>query len=259
MTRGRILVNHLARGVTLQADGKLQLDNGNPLLDKPHWLAPVTGTVYGVALNHRSQVDALATAFEDAPYKTAPKTPVLFIKTRNTQIGHGAAIPFPSGVVRIQAGGSLGVVIGKRARKVSQDEALAYVEGYTVVNEVSLPEESFYRPAVKAKCRDGFCPIGPWVVDAKAIDPAALEIRTYVNDELRETINTAELVRGVAQLIAELSQFMTLEPGDLIIAGTPLRSVDLQPGDVVAVEIDGVGRLENPVVLETAIAEELAQ
>ncbi|EEG08581.1 fumarylacetoacetate hydrolase family protein [Pseudogulbenkiania ferrooxidans] len=258
MTRGRILVDHLARGVTLQADGKLQLDNGNPLLDDPRWLAPVTGTVYGVALNHRSLVEALSAAFEDAPYKTAPKTPVLFIKTRNTQIGHGAAIPFPAGVARIQPGGALGVVIGKRARKVSEAQALDCIEGYTVVNEVSLPEDSFYRPAIKAKNRDGFCPIGPRVVDAKQIDPAALEIRTYVNDELRETSRTSDLVRGVAQLIAELSQFMTLEAGDLIIAGTPLRSVDLQPGDVVAVEIDGIGRLENPVVLETVIAEELA-
>lgn len=259
MTRGRILVDSLARAVTLQADGKLQLDNGNPLLDEPRWLAPVSGTVYGVALNHRSLVEALSAAFEDAPYKTAPKTPVLFIKTGNTQIGHGTAIPFPAGVERIQAGGALGVVIGKRTRKVALAEALDYVEGYTVVNEVSLPEDSFYRPAVKAKCRDGFCPIGPWVVDAKQIAPAALEIRTYVNDELCETSSTADLVRGVAQLIAELSQFMTLEAGDLIIAGTPLRSADLKPGDVVAVEIDGIGRLENPVVLETVIAEELAQ
>nr|WP_294865254.1 fumarylacetoacetate hydrolase family protein [uncultured Pseudogulbenkiania sp.] len=258
MTRGRILVDHLARGVTLQADGKLQLDNGNPLLDDPRWLTPITGTVYGVALNHRSLVEALSGAFEDAPYKTAPKTPVLFIKTHNTQIGHGAAIPFPAGVARIQAGGALGVVIGKRARKVSEAQVLDYIEGYTVVNEVSLPEDSFYRPAIKAKNRDGFCPIGPWVVDAKQINPAALEIRTYVNDELRETSRTSDLVRGVAQLIAELSQFMTLEAGDLIIAGTPLRSVDLQPGDVVAVEIDGIGRLENPVALETVIAEEIA-
>ncbi|SCK16500.1 fumarylacetoacetate hydrolase family protein [Vogesella sp. LIG4] len=252
MARGRILLNRQARGVTLQADGSLLLDNGNPLLDEPQWLAPVTGTVYGAALNHRSLAESLAAAFEDAPYKTAPRAPVLFIKTSNTQIGHGAAIPFPAGVARIQAGGALGVVIGKQARKVAAAEALQYVEGYTVVNEVSLPEDSFYRPAVRAKCRDGFCPIGPWLVPAAGINPAELEVETYVNGALRETNRCADLLRSVPQLIADVSAFMTLEPGDLLIAGTPLRSVDLQPGDVVTVAIAGIGRLENPVIAEEA-------
>lgn len=229
MTQGRVLPDHQAR------------------------------TVYGVALNHRSLIEAFKHKFDDTPYKTAPKTPVLFIKPGNTRIGHGAAIPFPAGIDRIQAGGALGVVIGQRARKVSEAEALNYVGGYTLVNEVSLPEDSFYRPAIKAKCRDGFCPIGPWLVDAAAINPNVLTVRTYVNGELRETNDTRDLVRGVAQLIAEISQFMTLEPGDLLIAGTPLRTVDLKPGDTVAVEADGIGRLENPVVLETILAEEAAQ
>lgn len=252
MARGRILLNRQVRDVTLQADGNLLLDNGNPLMESPQWLAPVTGTVYGAALNHRSLIESLAGAFEDAPYKAAPQAPVLFIKTSNTQIGHGAPILFPAGVDRIQAGGALGIVIGKTARKVSVEQALAYIAAYTVVNEVSQPEDSFYRPAVKAKCRDGFCPIGPWLIDARRVDPQTLVVETYVNGTLRETNRCADLVRSVPQLIADISSFMTLEPGDLLIAGTPLRSVDLQAGDTVTVAIDGIGRLENPVIAEEA-------
>ena len=252
MSRGRILLDHLACHVTLQADGKLQLDNGHPLTEQPHWLPPVTGTVYGVALNHRSLTDHLAAAFEDAPYQTAPKAPVLFIKTRNTHIGHSAPICFPAGVATIQSGGALGVVIGKRARKVALADALAHVEGYTVVNEISLPEDSFYRPAVKAKCRDGFCPIGPLVVPASKIDSHRLSVETRVNGELRETHYSRDLIRHVAQLIVDISEFMPLEPGDLLIAGTPLRHINLRPGDVVSVSIDGIGTLENTVIAEEA-------
>ncbi|MDW5416664.1 fumarylacetoacetate hydrolase family protein [Iodobacter sp. CM08] len=250
MTRGQILLNNMACGVTLQADGSLQTDHGKVLTGPPHWLPPISGTVYGVALNHRSLTNSLATAFINEPYKAAPVAPVLFIKTSNTHIGHGAAIPFPNGAACIQAGGALGVVIGRPTRKVSVASALDYIEGYTVVNEVSLPEVSFYRPAIKAKCRDGFCPIGPWIVPATGINPANLCIETRVNGELRETSHTADLIRNVAELISELSQFMTLEAGDLLIAGTPLRSVNLQIGDVVSVRIDGIGTLENTVMAE---------
>lgn len=252
MARGRILLNHQSCGVTLQPGGTLLLDDGSPLLDQPVWLPPVSGTIYGVALNHRSLIEALQNQFEDAPYKAAPRAPVLFIKTSNTHTGHGATIPFPVGVSRIQAGGALGIVIGQRARQVSLQQALEYVEGYTVVNEVSLPEDSFYRPAVKAKCRDGFCPVGPLVVPAADIQPDQLTVETRVNGQLRETSHMADLVRQVPQLIADISEFMTLEPGDLLIAGTPLRHVDLQPGDVVSVSINGIGTLENTVIREEA-------
>ncbi|WP_293764687.1 fumarylacetoacetate hydrolase family protein [uncultured Aquitalea sp.] len=253
MARGRIIQHQQVRTVLRQADGTLRLDDDAPLADDARWLPPQTGTVYGVALNHRSLLDAMAAAFEDAPYKAPPQAPVLFIKTSNTGIGHLEPIPFPADAERIQAGGALGVVIGKRARKVLAENALAHVAGYTVVNEVSLPETSFYRPAVKAKCRDGFCPAGPLIVPADGIDPQTLEARTYVNGQLKETNRCADLARGVAQLIADVSEFMTLEAGDMLIAGTPLRTVDLTPGDVVSVVIDGVGRLENPVIAEGSL------
>lgn len=117
------------------------------------------GTIFAVALNHRSQLDAWREAFQQAPYKTPPKTAVWFIKPRNTVIGDGEAIPYPQGET-VQSGATVALIVGKTARKVAAEEAANYIAGYALANDVSLPEESFYRPAIKAKCRDGFCPIG---------------------------------------------------------------------------------------------------
>jgi len=212
--------------------------------------AAAYGTLFGVALNDQDLLDSLLPTFHQPPYKQPPTQPVLFIKTPNTRNHHGGAVARPAGE-RLQAGPALGVVMGQAASRVSARDALSYVAGYTIVNEFSLPEDSYYRPAVKAKCRDGFCALGPDVVPAAVLsDPQALDIRLYVNGQLRQQGSTAKHVRSVAQLIAQLSAFMTLKAGDVLITGTPPGRVDVQPGDEVAVEIDGLGRLVNTVVEE---------
>lgn len=209
------------------------------------------GTLFGVALNYQGLLRSRLEEFQQPPYQKPPVKPVLFIKTANTRNGHGLPVVFPAGVERLQPGPALGVVIGKDASRVSEAEAMSHVAGYLIVNEFSLPEDSYYRPAVKAKCRDGFCPIGPELVPASQIaNPNALGIRLLVNGELRQQNNTANWVRNIPQLIAELSEFMTLHAGDVLITGTPEGRVDVQPGDTVAVEIDGLGRLVNTVVAE---------
>lgn len=209
------------------------------------------GTLFGVALNYQGLLRSRLEEFQQPPYQKPPVKPVLFIKTANTRNGHGLPVVFPAGVERLQPGPALGVVIGKDASRVSEAEAMSHVAGYLIVNEFSLPEDSYYRPAVKAKCRDGFCPIGPELVPASQIaNPNALGIRLLVNGELRQQNNTANWVRNIPQLIAELSEFMTLHAGDVLITGTPEGRVDVQPGDIVAVEIDGLGRLVNTVVAE---------
>ncbi|MNR19806.1 Homoprotocatechuate catabolism bifunctional isomerase/decarboxylase [compost metagenome] len=176
---------------------------------------------------------------------------MLFIKTPNTRNAHGADVIYPTGVERLQPGPALGVVIGKDASRVSAEDALAYVAGYTIVNEYSLPEDSYYRPAVKAKCRDGFCTIGPELVPVSAIaDPHQLTLKLYVNGVVAQENTTANLVRSIPQLIAELSEFMTLHSGDVLITGTPEGRVDVHPGDHVEVEITGLGRLANTIVAE---------
>jgi len=208
------------------------------------------GTVFAVALNHQSQRDAWRDAFEKAPYNTPPKTAVWFIKPHNTVIRTGDPIPFPQGET-VLSGATVALVVGKTARNVPVDEAAEYIAGYALANEVSLPEESFYRPAIKAKCRDGFCPLG----ELAAVDHVDnLTIVTEINDREADHWNTADLQRNAAELLSALSEFATLSPGDAILLGTPHSRVPLQPGDRVRILAKGFPSLENPVVDEREVA-----
>ncbi|NWD79294.1 fumarylacetoacetate hydrolase family protein [Pseudomonas reactans] len=210
-----------------------------------------SGTLFGVALNYRGLLDQHLAAFQQAPYQKPPTQPVLFIKTPNTRNQHNAVVLHPQGE-RLQPGPALGVVIGQRASRVSLDNAMAHVAGYVVVNEFSLPEDSYYRPAVKAKCRDGFCALGPALVPRDQVsNPNQLSLKLWVNGELRQENSTANWVRDIPQLIAEISEFMTLHAGDVLITGTPEGRVDVLPGDKVEVEISGVGRLVSHIQAET--------
>lgn len=206
-----------------------------------------TGTLFGVALNYQGLLRSRLAEFNEPPYQQPPLKPVLFIKTPNTRNGDGQPVVMPAGE-RLQPGPALGVVIGKNASRVAERDALAHVAGYVIVNEFSLPEESYYRPAVKAKCRDGFCALGSEVIELG--DPHALTMKLLVNGEVRQENTTANFVRSIPRLIAELSEFITLHEGDVLITGTPEGRVDVQPGDEVTVEIGGLGRLTNHIVAQ---------
>lgn len=209
------------------------------------------GTLFGVALNYQGLLQDHLQSFTQPPYQKPPVKPVLFIKTPNTRNADGQPVVYPKGVERLQPGPALGVVIGTSASRVSLENAMQHVAGYTIVNEFSLPEDSYYRPAVKAKCRDGFCPLGPELVPADQVgDPHALSLKLFVNGELVQENSTANFVRSIPQLIVELSEFMTLHAGDVLITGTPEGRVDVQPGDRVEVDISGLGRLSNTIVAE---------
>lgn len=214
---------------------------------------PVSGTVYGVLHNAPSALAALGDKIHAAPYKGAPKAPVLYIKPRNTRIGHGAAIPLPPQAPAVLVGAALGAVIGRTACRVSPGEAMDFIAGYTVVNDVTLPHEEFYRPALRQRIRDGFCPVGPWVRAARHVgDPGALEVRVWVDDELRLQTSTRGFLRPLPQLLADVTDFMTLQPGDILLTGLPwtggFDTPQARAGQRVAIEIENVGRLENPVV-----------
>ena len=119
------------------------------------------------------------------------------------------------------------------------------------MNDVSEPHAGVFRPAIRQRCRDGFCPIGPWVIARHEVaTPDALALRVYVNGELRAARSTADLLRPIAQLIAEVSEFMTLSPGDVVLAGGADGAPRARVGDRVRIEIDGVGTLENLLVAE---------
>ena len=209
-----------------------------------------TGTLFGIALNYQGLLHSRLDEFNQPPYQKPPQKPVLFIKTPNTRTRDGQPVTAPAGE-RLQPGPALGVVIGKTASRVTEQDAFAHVAGYVIVNEFSLPEDSYYRPAVKAKCRDGFCALSGEVIPPGEVpDAHALVLTLLVNGEVRQENTTANFVRSIPRLIAELSEFMTLHEGDVLITGTPEGRVDVVPGDEVVVEISGLGRLTNPIVAE---------
>jgi 5-oxopent-3-ene-1,2,5-tricarboxylate decarboxylase / 2-hydroxyhepta-2,4-diene-1,7-dioate isomerase len=204
--------------------------------------------VYGVALNFTAELERLKPQLHADPYKKPPVAPILYLKPRNTWTAHGSVIPLPAGVEQIKMAGTLGVWIGRTACKVTVKGALDYVGGYTVVNDVSIPHESYYRPAIRERCRDGFCAIGPAM--ARLRDPGRVEIRISLNNEVVCMARTSDLVRSVPRLIAEITEFMTLRRGDLLLVGEPPDAPLARAGDRVRVEIGGLPFLENRVSLE---------
>jgi 2-keto-4-pentenoate hydratase/2-oxohepta-3-ene-1,7-dioic acid hydratase in catechol pathway len=180
------------------------------------------------------------------PDREAPAAPELFLKTPSAVVGPEEEIVIPAGAGRVDAEGELVAVIGRRARGLSPEEALGCVLGYTCGNDVSARE--WQRGDIqwwRAKSSDTFAPIGPYIVDD--LDPSNLELQTRVNGKVKQRGNTRFLIHDVAHIISFASRVMTLEPGDLIFTGTPGDTPTLSPGDVVEVEIEGIGVLRNPV------------
>jgi 2-keto-4-pentenoate hydratase/2-oxohepta-3-ene-1,7-dioic acid hydratase in catechol pathway len=204
--------------------------------------------VFGLGYNYRAHSQEVG--------KSTPTLPVLFMKPSTTVIGHEEGIVYPSAGENIHFEGELTVIVGKEARHVSERDARDYVLGYTCGNDVSdrilQRRESEYGCLLVGKGYDTFAPIGP-VVETE-LDPSNLQLITRVNGEVRQNGNTADLVYGVPALIAYLSKYMTLLPGDHIMTGTPAGVGPIKPGDTIEVEIEGIGTLRNKVVaaLDTA-------
>ncbi|EIN02392.1 fumarylacetoacetate (FAA) hydrolase [Paraburkholderia hospita] len=177
---------------------------------------------------------------------------MLFMKPSTTVIGHEESIVYPFDGENIHFEGELTVIIGKEARNVSESDALDYVFGYTCGNDVSdrilQRRESEFGCLLVGKGYDTFAPIGP-VVETE-LDPSNLHLITRVNGEVRQNGNTADLVYGVPALIAYLSKYMTLLPGDHIMTGTPAGVGPIKPGDTIEVEIEGIGVLRNKVITQ---------
>lgn len=211
------------------------------------------GTVYGTLLNHADALAALGAAVHAPPYGAPPRAPVLYIKPRNTWVGAGDAIIVPSGVDELEIGATLGLVIGRAARRVSEADALGFVAGCVIVNDVSVPHASYYRPSLRFKARDTFCPIGPFVAReavAPAVELDALGITVEIDGAVVQRASTAGLIRPVARLLADVSEFMTLVPGDVLMVGVAAGAPRARAGQRVTIAIDGLGRLDNPLVAE---------
>ena len=204
-------------------------------------LPPVRpGKIVALALNYRAHAAEMK--------KPLPPEPLIFLKPSTSVIGHGDDILLPSMSQRVDYEGELGVVMGKRARGVSQEEALDYVMGYTCFNDVTARDlQSKDGLFTRAKGFDTFAVLGPWI--ETHLDPFSLDIRTYLNGQVVQEGNTSNLIFDVPALVNFVSCIMTLEPGDIIATGTPPGVGPLSPGDKVEVEIEGIGKLTNPVAV----------
>lgn len=248
MKHARVFIDGKVRRAT-ERDGHLLLEDGR-LLDESAvtWLPPVAPpadrprTILALGLNYADHASELA-------FK-APEEPLAFLKGENTLNGHRGFTRRPPGVQFMHYECELVVVIGRTAKQVRKDDAYDFIAGYTVANDYAVRDylENWYRPNLRVKNRDGATPLGPWLVDAADIaDPMALPLRTTVNGKPTQQGNTRDMIFGIPFLIEYFSSFMTLQPGDLILTGTPDGVVDCRPGDVVVTEIEGIGALMNTI------------
>jgi len=213
-------------------------------IDSCTLLAPVAPSkIVCVGLNYQAHI---AESLSVAPDARPPVEPVLFLKPPSAVIPSGAAIRYPPGVTRLDPEAELGVVIGRRASRVSVADAPRHVAGLTCFNDVSARNyQKQDGQWTRAKGFDTFAPLGPWV--AVGLAPEHLTVQCRVNGQVRQQGNTSDLLFPVHFLVSFISGVMTLEPGDVIATGTPAGIAPIQVGDVVEVEVEGVGVLRNPV------------
>ena len=248
MKRARVMVGGMVHNAS-ERDGQVVLEDGRRLWpDQVTWLPPLVPqerprTILALGLNYADRAKELS--FQ------APEEPLVFLKGERSLAGHRQTTRRPAGVQMMHYECELAVVIGRKARKVRRDDAYGFIAGYTVANDYAVRDylENWYRPNLRVKNRDGATPLGPWLVDTADVpDPMALALQTTVNGKVTQTGNTRGMIFDVPFLIEYFSSFMTLNPGDLILTGTPEGVVDCQPGDVVVTEIEGIGALMNTIV-----------
>jgi 5-oxopent-3-ene-1,2,5-tricarboxylate decarboxylase/2-hydroxyhepta-2,4-diene-1,7-dioate isomerase len=224
------------------ADGRVVAE------DAVVWLPPFeVGTVIALGLNYADHLKELSKELT----VTTQDEPLAFLKSPGALIGHRGQTRRPSDATFMHYECELAVVIGRRTRNVKRDTAMKHVAGYTVANDYAIRDylENYYRPNLRVKNRDTCTVLGPWLVDAADVpDPHALALRTLVNGKVTQQGNTCDLMNDIPALIEYLSSFMTLDEGDVILTGTPDGVVNVNVGDEVVTEIDGIGRLVNTIV-----------
>jgi len=191
------------------------------------------GTVYGTLLNFRREWDLWSARMTQDPHKAAPQAPVLYVKTANTFCPAGQDLLLQDGVSEVDIGATLGLVIGAQAQVV----------GAVLMNDWTVPHTSYYRPPVKFRCRDGFLGLPQQIKPGQVQDWAALQVAVRRNDEVVQTLDLREMMRGIPQLLADVGEFMTLQPGDVLMVGTDCLADGTRPrakaGDRVEISAPG--------------------
>ncbi len=224
------------------------------------WLLDDMAIQYGPAVANPGKIICVGLNYRRHAHETnmpIPETPVLFSKFNNTICGSGDAVPLPPVAEQYDYEVELGVIIGKAARNVSQEDALSHVLGYASANDVSVRDlQTRTSQWLLGKTLDNFLPIGPYLVTADEVgDPQSLRIRCWVNDDLRQDSTTGDMIFSVAEIVSYISRYFPLDPGDVIVTGTPegvaMGRADkpwLKPGDVVSVEVERLGKLTNEMI-----------
>ncbi|HEX2543378.1 MAG TPA: fumarylacetoacetate hydrolase family protein [Ramlibacter sp.] len=201
------------------------------------------GTVYGTLLNFRGELDALGAQMNEPPYKAPPQAPVLYVKPANTWTENGGTVRIPANASELEVGATVAMVM-KSAREVG---------GYVLMLDVSLPQPSFYRPPVRFNALDGFLAIGDRIrARNEAGDPAVFKLDVRVNGEVRQTVRFSQMVRSADKLLAEVSEFVTLAEGDMLMLGCDVGRPRVRAGDRVEVFMPALGTLTTHFAAEAA-------
>ena len=240
---------HTATPMDGDHTARLRLADGRTVAEADVvWLPPFeVGSIIALGLNYADHVKELAKELT----VTTQDEPLVFLKGPGSLVGHQGATRRPAGVAFMHYECELAVVIGRPAKGVRAADAMAHVAGYTVCNDYAVRDylENWYRPNLRVKNRDGGTALGPWFVPADQVpDPHALQLRTRVNGRITQQGSTAQMIHRIPALIEYLSSCMTLQPGDVLLTGTPDGVVNVNDGDEVVCEIDGIGRLVNHIV-----------
>lgn len=241
METRRILLDGAVTSVVRHGDELVAPDGRTMPLDEPVHLPPVTPTkVVCVHLNYESRREEFGATLGPAP--------TYFHKPISALNAHGGEIVRPPRCRFLNYEGEIGIVIGAETRHIAPDEAAAHIAGYTIGNDYGLHDfrDTDAGSMLRVKGSDTLCPLGPGLVDDW--DFRGKRIRTLVNGEVRQDGSTDEMVWDMHYLVADIARNITLEPGDLLLSGTPANSRPVQPGDVVTVEVEGLGALENHIV-----------
>ena len=247
ISKGRVLHGHLQDGMLMDYAGEAHH------LGSVQWQLPVQpGKVIALALNFAEHADEFGLK--------KPTEPALFWKPNTTLLPHKGTVIYPQGAKFMHFECELAVIIGRDARRVKARNAMDYVGGYTIGNDLVVRDyvTNVFRPPIRGKGWDTFGPIGPYYVTADEIaDPHNLKMWAYVNGELRQEASTHGMIFSIPEVIEFISRFMTLEQNDIILTGTPKGISQVHPGDVMRMEVEGLGVLENNIEWETEEAEPL--
>ncbi len=199
----------------------------------------VSGTVYGVILNDAASVQKIGSLAE-APYKGAPKAPALYIKPANTRAACGAAVNLPGDAKSVEGAATIGLVMGRAAGRLTAENALDAVAGIVLAADLSLPHASYYRPAIREKCFDGSLPLSSV---KPLVDLGQLVLNTEIDGKVVESRSLAGLIRQPAQLLADVTEFMSLRQGDVLLVGVSYQAPQAAAGSKITLSAEGLGSL----------------